>query len=61
MTLDIASLGEGKKRTASSNLDVIRMGCKAHELKGARRQAQFPHCTVDSQAAKNGRRLVNSK
>jgi len=61
MTLDLASLGEGKKRTASSNLDVIRMRCKAHELKWARRQAQFPHCTVESQAVKNRRRLVNSK
>ena len=48
MTLDISPLRKGKQRTPRSDLDVIRMGCKADELNWARRQAQFPHRAVES-------------
>jgi hypothetical protein len=47
MALNTASFGESKQRSAGSDLDVIRMGCKAYQCERAVRQAQMPHCNVE--------------
>jgi hypothetical protein len=42
-----AALGEAKQRGAGSDLDVIGVGCKAHQFEWAYWKAQLPHGNVD--------------